>query len=145
METVELLSHLLFRAKTRFLVLAAFFCVSAEADPGRCEASSVENLSYFLQQAFLISSRPRNHAAGVNPSGKLIFPFDNPAHVGDVDPVYLWEGKEAVAEILFDGHFEINRPLGGEELKMKKRTRGRPKKVIASCTSKNKTHKPTKN
>ena len=72
-------------------------------------------------------------------------PHRRPRSWRDVDRVYLGERKKAAAEILFDGHFEINRPIEENELKMKKRTRGRPEKVIASCTSEDKTRKLTKN
>ena len=39
---------------------------------------------------------------------------------GDVDRAYLGGRKEVIAEILSDGHFEINRLLRKDELKMKK-------------------------
>ena len=144
-ETVELLSHRLFRARTSFLAEAASICAFSEDDPRRCRAPNVKNLAYYLQQAFFIFSKLRNNLAGVNPSGSLTFPIDDPAQGGDVVPVYLGECAEAVAETVFDGHFKINRPLEGDEQKLKKRTRGRPRKVIASCTSKDKTRKLPKN
>ena len=82
METVELLSHRLFRAKTSFLAEAASICAFAEDDPGRCKAPNVKNLSYYLQKAFFIFSKLRNNAAGVHPSGTLIFPIDDPIQGG---------------------------------------------------------------
>ena len=88
-ETVELLSHRLFRAKTSFLAEAASICAFAEDDPGRCKAPNVKNLSYYLQKAFFIFSKLRNNAAGVHPSGTLIFPIDDPIQGGDVERVYL--------------------------------------------------------
>ena len=86
-------------------------------------------------------SKRRSNSARVNPSESLIFPTDDPVQEGDVAPVYLGERAEAVAEIGFDGHSKTDRPLEEDEQKVKQRTRGRPRKVMATCTSKDNTHK----
>ena len=59
--------------------------------------------------------------------------------------MYLGDCAEAANGVVSDGHFKIDRPLEEDELKIKRRTRGRPAKVITSCTSKDKTHKLPKN
>ena len=59
--------------------------------------------------------------------------------------MYLGECTEAVAGVVFYRHFKINRPLEEDGLKIKKRTRGRPAKVITGRKSKDETHKVPKN
>ena len=139
---VQMVAERLFRAKTSFLAEAASFNAVVVSDGAGGDVITDKRAAAYLQQAYFVYTKVTNLDGAVAPGENARFPIDDPITDADSPTILTWKSVGDVREVVFDGHFKLNRPLEEDEKELARRKRGRPRKEpyrgTHDCGSKNK-------
>ena len=139
---IQMAAERLFRAKTSFLAEAASFNAVVAGDGKEDEVITDKRAAAYLQQAYFIYTKIANIEKTNGSEEDASFPIDDPIKDADAPAIFTCKPPADVREIVFDGHFKLNRPPEKDEENIARRKRGRPKKADypdkPGCASKNK-------